>query len=188
MLKDWSGGLLLTDEEIDKERGVIHEEWRLGQSAQMRMLERQLETLYPGSKYGKRLPIGLMSVVDNFKYNELRDYYHKWYRPDNQALVIVGDVDVDHIEAKIKELFKDCVLDPNAAQVVEEPVPDNDEPIIVVDKDKEQQANVVQIFFKHDAVDKADKGTLDYLLYNYLNGMMSSMLNTRLTEKAQDPD
>ena len=80
ILKDWSTGLLLTDEEIDKERGVIHEEWRLGQSAQMRMLERQLETLFPGSKFGKRLPIGLMSVVDNFEYKELRDYYHKWYR------------------------------------------------------------------------------------------------------------
>ena len=188
ILKDWSGGLLLTDEEIDKERGVIHEEWRLGQSAQMRMLERQLETLYPGSKYGKRLPIGLMSVVDSFPYQELRDYYHKWYRPDNQALVIVGDVDVDHIEAQIKELFKDCVLDPNAAQVVEEPVPDNDEPIIVVDKDKEQQTNVVQLFFKHDDIDNADKGTIDYMIYNYLNAMMSNMLSTRMMEKAQEPD
>ena len=137
ILKDWSNGLLLTDEEIDKERGVIHEEWRLRRSAQQRMLENQLETLYPGSKYGKRMPIGLMSVVDGFKYNELRDYYHKWYRPDNQALVIVGDVDVDHIEAQIKELFKDAVLDPNAAQVTPEPVPDNEQPIIVIDKDKE---------------------------------------------------
>ena len=135
ILKDWSNGLLLTDEEIDKERGVIHEEWRLRRSAQQRMLENQLETLYPGSKYGKRMPIGLMSVVDNFKYNELRDYYHKWYRPDNQALVIVGDVDVDHIEAQIKELFKGLPApDPNAAQVVDEPVPDNDQPIIVVVK------------------------------------------------------
>ena len=189
ILKDWSGGLLLTDEEIDKERGVIHEEWRLGQSAQMRMLERQLETLYPDSKYGKRLPIGLMSVVDNFPYNELRDYYHKWYRPDNQALVIVGDVDVDHIEAQIKELFKGLPApDPNAAQVVDEPVPDNAEPIIVVDKDKEQQTNVVQVFFKHDAVDKADKGNIDYLMYQYLTNMVSSMINTRLQEKAQEPD
>ena len=96
ILKDWSNGLLLTDEEIDKERGVIHEEWRLRRSAQQRMLENQLETLYPGSKYGKRMPIGLMEIVDNFPYKDLRDYYHKWYRPDNQALVIVGDVDVDH--------------------------------------------------------------------------------------------
>ena len=188
ILKDWSTGLLLTDEEIDKERGVIHEEWRLRRSAQQRMLENQLETLYPGSKYGRRMPIGLMSVVDNFKYEELRDYYHKWYRPDNQALVVVGDVDVDHIEAQIKELFKDCVLDPNAAQVVDEPVPDNEEPIIVVDKDKEQQYSQATVMFKHEATPKEQKGDLSYLLENYATGMMSSMLNNRLDEMSQEPD
>ena len=188
ILKDWSGGLLLTDEEIDKERGVIHEEWRLGQGPEMRMLERQLETLFPDSKFGKRLPIGLMSVVDNFKYNELRDYYHKWYRPDNQALVIVGDVDVDHIEAQIKELFKDCVLDPNAAQVVDETVPDNEQPIIVVDKDKEQRYSEVSVMFKHEAASREDKGNMGYLVYDYIKDMVSGMLNTRLREKAQEPD
>ena len=188
ILKDWSGGLLLTDEEIDKERGVIHEEWRLGQGPEMRMLERQLETLFPDSKFGKRLPIGLMSVVDNFKYNELRDYYHKWYRPDNQALVIVGDVDVDHIEAQIKELFKDCVLDPNAAQVVDETVPDNETPIIVVDKDKEQRYSEVSVMFKHEAASREDKGNMGYLVYDYIKDMVSGMLNTRLREKAQEPD
>ena len=188
ILKDWSNGLLLTDEEIDKERGVIHEEWRLRRSAQQRMLENQLETLYPGSKYGKRMPIGLMSVVDGFKYNELRDYYHKWYRPDNQALVIVGDVDVDHIEAQIKELFKDAVLDPNAAQVTPEPVPDNEQPIIVIDKDKEQQYSQVTVMFKHEAFPKEMKGDLVYLLTDYMTSMMGSMLNQRLAEKAQEPD
>ena len=188
ILKDWSNGLLLTDEEIDKERGVIHEEWRLRRSAQQRMLENQLETLYPGSKYGKRMPIGLMSVVDGFKYNELRDYYHKWYRPDNQALVIVGDVDVDHIEAQIKELFKDAVLDPNAAQVTPEPVPDNEQPIIVIDKDKEQQYSQVTVMFKHETFPKEMKGDLVYLLTNYMTNMMGSMLNQRLAEKAQEPD
>jgi zinc protease len=188
ILKDWSNGLLLTDEEIDKERGVIHEEWRLRRSAQQRMLENQLEALYPGSKYGRRMPIGLMEVVDNFKYNELRDYYHKWYRPDNQALVIVGDVDVDHIEAQIKELFKDCVLDPNAAQVVDEPVPDNEEPIIVIDKDKEQQYSQIMVMFKHDAMPKEIKGDQMYMLIDYAKDMMSSMLNERLSEKAQEPD
>ncbi len=188
ILKDWSGGLLLTDEEIDKERGVIHEEWRLGQGPQMRMLERQLETLFPDSKYGKRLPIGLMSVVDNFAYQELRDYYHKWYRPDNQALVIVGDVDVDHIEAQIKELFKDCVLDPNAAQVVDVPVPANDKPIIVIDKDKEQQYSEVTVMFKHDAVSKEEKVNMDYMMLGYLESMVTRMLNTRLNDLAQEPD
>ena len=188
ILKDWSGGLLLTDEEIDKERGVIHEEWRLGQGPQMRMLERQLETLFPDSKYGKRLPIGLMSVVDNFAYQELRDYYHKWYRPDNQALVIVGDVDVDHIEAQIKELFKDCVLDPNAAQVVDMPVPANDKPIIVIDKDKEQQYSEVTVMFKHDAVSREEKVNMDYMMLGYLESMVTRMLNTRLNDLAQEPD
>ena len=188
ILKDWSNGLLLTDEEIDKERGVIHEEWRLRRSAQQRMLENQLETLYPDSKFGRRMPIGLMEVVDNFKYNELRDYYHKWYRPDNQALVIVGDVDVDHIEAKIKELFKGMTLDPNAAQVVDEPVPDNEQPIIVVDKDKEQQYSQVYVMFKHDATPKEEKGDMMYLIEDYAKNIVSSMLNDRLAEKAQDPD
>ena len=188
ILKDWSTGLLLTDEEIDKERGVIHEEWRLGQSAQMRMLERQLETLYPDSKFGKRLPIGLMSVVDNFKYKELRDYYHKWYRPDNQALVIVGDVDVDHIEAKIKEMYAGYTLDPNAAQVTLEPVPDNEKPIIVVDKDKEQQYSDVSIMFKHDATPKEDKASMEYLITDFFTDLATQMLNQRLSDMAQEPD
>ena len=188
ILKDWSTGLLLTDEEIDKERGVIHEEWRLGQSAQMRMLERQLETLYPDSKFGKRLPIGLMSVVDNFPYKELRDYYHKWYRPDNQALVIVGDVDVDHIEAQIKEMYKGYTLDPNAAQVVLEPVPDNDQPIIVVDKDKEQQYSEVSVMFKHDATPKEEKASMEYLITDFFTNLATDMLNQRLSDLAQEPD
>ena len=188
ILKDWSTGLLLTDEEIDKERGVIHEEWRLRRSAMQRMLENQLEALYPGSKYGRRMPIGTMEVVDNFKYQELRDYYHKWYRPDNQALVIVGDVDVDHIEAQIKELFKDCVLDPNAAQVVDEPVPDNAEPIIVIDKDREQQFSQVMVMFKHEAMPKEIKGDMMYMIIDYAKNMMSSMLNDRLSEKSQEAD
>ena len=188
ILKDWSGGLLLTDEEIDKERGVIHEEWRLGQGPDMRIYERQLPTLYPGSKFGHRFPIGLMSVVDNFEYKELRDYYHKWYRPDNQALVIVGDVDVDHIEAQIKELFKDCVLDPNAAQVVDEPVPDNEEPIFAIDKDKEKQYSEVSVMFKHDAVPKEDKTNISYMMINYVKTMINHLFAWRFNEKAQEAD
>ena len=188
ILKDWSNGLLLTDEEIDKERGVIHEEWRLGQSAQMRILERQLETLFPDSKFGKRLPIGLMSVVDNFPYKDLRDYYHKWYRPDNQALVIVGDVDVDHIEAKIKEMYNGYTLDPNAAQVVRESVPDNDTPIIVVDKDKEQQYSEVSVMFKHETETPEEKKDLMYLMVDYMKDMIVDMLNQRLNDMAQEPD
>ncbi len=189
ILKDWSNGLLLEDEEIDKERGVIHEEWRLRSSASQRMFERNLETIYPNSKYGKRMPIGLMSVVDNFKYNEIRDYYHKWYRPDNQAIVVVGDVDVDYMENKIKEMFSGIPAPgPDAAQVVDEAVPDNDEIIVVSDKDKEQQYTIIQLMFKDDPLPRDQRGTLAYMLQDYVIDMVASMLNQRLAEKAQEPD
>ena len=105
VLYDWANGLTLDSIEIEKERGVIHEEWRSRRSATSRIYERQLPKLYPGSKYGHRYPIGLMDVVDNFKHQELRDYYEKWYNPENQCVVIVGDVDVDSMEVKIKRLF-----------------------------------------------------------------------------------
>ena len=189
ILRDWSCGLLLEGDEIDKERGVIHEEWRLRSSASQRMLERNLETLYPGSKYGKRMPIGLMSVVDNFKYNEIRDYYHKWYRPDNQAIVVVGDIDVDYMEGKIKEMFGPIPAPAaDAAQVDTEPVPDNDEIIVVSDKDKEQQYSIIQLMFKSDPMPREMKGTMAYMLQDYVMDIVSSMLNQRLAEKAQEPD
>ncbi|MBR5171076.1 MAG: insulinase family protein [Muribaculaceae bacterium] len=188
VLKDWSNGLLLTDEEIDKERGVIHEEWRLGQSAMERMRNRQMDNLFPGSKYAKRDVIGDMNVVDNFPYQVLRDYYHKWYRPDNQAIVVVGDIDVDHTEAMIREMFSGIPLAADAAKVVDFPVPDNKEPIVIVEKDKEQQFSISMLMFKHDIVEKKEKNDINYLVINYAKQVLSQMLNQRLNEKAQEPD
>ena len=188
VLKDWSNGLTLSTEEIDKERGVIENEWRLRSSATQRMFERNLEKLYPGSKYGRRMPIGTMEVVKNFEPDVLRRYYHKWYRPDNQAIIIVGDIDVDRTEHKIKEMFSSIKLDPNAAPVVAEPVPDNNEAIIIIDKDKEQQTNIVQIMFKHDAIPDSLKSNPMYLVQQYATNLGTQMLNARLGEVAQNPD
>ena len=189
IIKDWSNGLLLQGEEIDKERGVIHEEWRLRSSASQRMLERNLEKLYPGSKYGKRMPIGLMSVIDNFKYDEIRNYYKKWYRPDNQAVIVVGDIDVDYTVKKIQEMFGTIPAPAaDAAQVVDEQVPDNPEAIIVVDKDKEQQMNIVQVMYKHDPFPESEKNSMMYLVYDYGKWCITQMLNNRLNEKSQDPE
>ncbi|MBQ6549770.1 MAG: insulinase family protein, partial [Prevotella sp.] len=131
ILYDWADGLLLEQEEIEKERGVIHEEWRLRTSAQLRMLERDLPKLFPGSKYGYRMPIGLMEIIDNFERPFLQSYYEKWYRPDNQGIIVVGDVDVDKIEQKIKDLFSPIVLPENRALITKESVPDNAEAIYV---------------------------------------------------------
>jgi zinc protease len=185
ILRDWSTGLLLEQDEIDKERGVIHEEWRLRTSASSRMFERNLPTLYPGSKYGVRYPIGLMSVVDNFKRKELVDYYHKWYHPSHQGIIVVGDVDVDKTETMIKKLFGDIKNPVNEAPIVDEPVPDNAQPIVVIDKDKEFKQSNVMFFIKHDVFPDSLKQTLPYLIQNYAIGAAMSMLNNRLTEASQ---
>lgn len=188
ILRDWSCGLSLEQSEIDKERGVIHEEWRLRTSAQSRMLERNLEKLYPGSKYGRRYPIGLMSVVDNFKRKELVDYYHKWYHPDHQGIIVVGDVDVNKTEAEIKKLFGDIKNPANEAKLVDEPVPDNAQPIVVIDKDKEYQQSSVSLFMKHDAVPDSLKQSLEYTLSEYVKNAALGMLGTRFQEAAQKAD
>ena len=187
VLKDWSNGLLLEDEEIDKERGVIHQEWQLGESATQRIYQKALPKFYPGSKYGERLPIGLMSVVDNFKYDELRNYYKKWYRPDNQAIIVIGDIDVDHIESVIKDLWKNSTVPADAAKVVPEPVPDTDKAIYVVETDKEQRYSEVGIAMKHDATTPEEKANMMYLVQDYATDLVAIMINNRLSEMAQDP-
>ena len=186
ILKDWSNGLLLEPEEIDKERDVVHNEWRLGEGPEMRMYQRALPKMYPGSKYGERLPIGLMSVIDSFRPETLRAYYHKWYRPDNQAIIVVGDIDVDHTEAKVKELFGGIKVDANAPKVVAEAVPDNKEAIYVFEKDKEQQMSEVVVMMKHDAIDPEEKSTLPYLIRDYEVSVISQMIGQRLSEMAQE--
>jgi zinc protease len=188
ILYDWADGLLLEQEEIEKERGVIHEEWRLRTSASQRMFERDLPQLYPNCKYGYRMPIGLMEIIDNFERPFLQSYYEKWYRPDNQGLIIVGDVDVDKVEAKIKELFSGIVLPENRALVEDVPVPDNNEAIYVIDKDKEMQYNYIMLMFKHEVFPDSLKGTLAYTMSEYMKEAAISMLNDRLKEYAEKPE
>ena len=188
ILKDWSNGLKLEKKEIVKERDVVHNEWRMGEGPSQRMITRALPKLYPGSKYGLRMPIGLMSVIDNFKRKELVQYYQKWYRPDNQAIIVVGDVDVDHTEAEIKRLFSGIKLAPNAAQVVAEPVPDNNEPILIFEKDLEMPVNQIYVMMKTEAYPDNEKGDINYLMLDYMTDVVCSMLNARLSEAAQEPD
>ncbi|MDO4179779.1 MAG: insulinase family protein [Bacteroidales bacterium] len=185
ILHDWADGLTLAPEEIDSERGVIHEEWRTSSNAMMRMYEKVLPIIYPDNKYAYRLPIGIMEVVDNFPYQALRDYYEKWYRPDQQGIVVVGDVDVDRIEAKIKELFSPIRMPENPAEREYLGVADNQEPIVAIASDKEQTMPMAYVMYKHDAIPNEQKGTLDYLLLNYLKDMASNMLNSRLYELTQ---
>ncbi len=188
ILHDWADGLLLTDEDIDGERGVIHEEWRSRSGAQNRMLEKILPEVYPGNRYGERMPIGLMEVVDNFPYKVLRDYYEKWYRPDQQGIVVVGDVDVDEIEAKIKSIFGTIATPVNPAERFYVQVEDNTEPIVSVATDKEQPYAMSFLFCKHDAYPVEMKGDLNYLIYSTALYAIKSMLGERINEIMQSPN
>lgn len=189
ILHDWANDLLLADEEIDAERKVIHEEWRSQMPPVQRILEKVLPDLYPnGNRYGLRLPIGTMEVVDNFPYKALRDYYEKWYRPDLQGIIVVGDIDVDRIEAKIKEMFAGIEMPKDAAERVYFPVEDNTELLYAAGADKEQATSIVEMMFKHPAFPKEQKGTLAYLAYDYVFSMASSMLSNRLSDLAKKVD
>ena len=188
ILHDWANDLTLDPKEIDKERGVIHEEWRRSMQGQMRIIEKLLPIIYPNSKYGHRLPIGTMEVVDNFAPQALRDYYEKWYRPDQQAIVVVGDIDVDRIEGKIKEMFSSIEMPANPAERVYEPVPDHKGTIYAMGSDPEQKNLVAQLMFISDPLPKEMKNTPMYYANSYIEGMISSMINNRINEIASKPD
>ena len=188
ILKDWSNGILLTKEAINDERDVVHNEYRMRMVGQQLMLERNLPKLYQGEKYGYRMPIGLMSVVDGCDPETLRAYYRKWYRPDNQAIIIVGDIDVDHVEAQIKKLFSGIKVPKNAAKVVPVPVADNDTAIYVIDKNKEQKFDMINIMMKTDAYPDSLKGNMAYLVMGYLRSVVGSMFDARLAEQTREAD
>ena len=187
VLHDWSHYLLLEDAEIDKERGVIHEEWRTRRAgrAVQRLMEQAMPKVYRGTKYEDCMPIGSMDVVDNFAYQDLRDYYNKWYRPDLQAIIVVGDVDVDKIEKKIRKMFSPIPMPKNAARREYYPVGDNERMIVDIEKDKEQPIVLCHLYMKRDATPDEAKNSEEYLRGGYVDGLISYMLNDRLSELKQ---
>ena len=185
ILHDWSNYILLKDDEIDKERGVIREEWRSRNSGMLRVYTDLLPTIYPGDKYADCMPIGSIDVINNFPYKDIRDYYHKWYRPDLQGIVIVGDINVDAVEAKLKAVFADVQKPVNPAERTYYPVADNKEPIVAIGTDKEVDDPSIEIYFKQDATPDSEKNNVGYLASQYMTSMISSMLNARLSELVQ---
>lgn len=189
VLHDWSHYILLEDKEIDKERGVIHEEWRTRRAgmAVQRLMEQAMPKIYKGTKYEDCLPIGSMEIVDNFPYQDLRDYYQKWYRPDLQAIIVVGDFDVDKMERKIKKIFSPIPMPKNAAERIYYPVNDNEQMIVDIEKDKEQPIVLCHIYQKREATPDSEKNSEKYLRDDYIDGLISTMLNDRLVELRQQP-
>lgn len=188
VLHDWASQIALEETEIDSERGVIQEEWRTRNGANQRIWELLVPEMFAGSQYANRMPIGTMDVVMNFSYQTLRDYYHKWYRPDQQGIIIVGDIDAEEVEKKVIELFGAIEMPEDAAERIQYEVPNNVEPIIVVGKDKEATRTDVMVFYKHDPMPREAEATIYGVVNNYLNMVIGDMLNARLSEVTQQPN
>lgn len=184
ILNDWSHELLLTDKEIDKERGVIEEEWRTRRSgmAMQRLSEQAMPVIYAGTKYSDCMPIGNIDIVRTFPYNDLRDYYIKWYRPDLQAIIVVGDINEDKIEEKIKKLFAKIPLPQNPAHRIYYPIGNNEKMILYTATDKEQPTVNFTLYMKRDVTPKQERNTIQNYADDYKTNILRMAINDRLEE------
>lgn len=183
VLHDWSGFLSLTNEEIDAERGIITEEWRTRQDARQRIYNQQAPFIYNNSLYKDRMPIGDMDIVKNFKYQALKDFYKDWYRPDLQAIAIVGDINATEIEAKIKKLFADIPMPKNPKKRFEIAIPDNNMPTFNLAMDKEISSASINYMIRRTA--EKPTGTFADLEKSTQRDVAFSLINNRLSEMAQ---
>ncbi|MEM1094109.1 MAG: insulinase family protein [Bacteroidota bacterium] len=185
VLREWAANITLEEEEIEKERGVIIEEWRLGRGAFARIREAQFPVLLKGSRYADRLPIGKKESIESFDVETFQRFYSDWYRPDLMAVVAVGDFDVDEVEAMIVEQFS-TLEQPEAAR--ERPaysVPGNTAPLVSVATDPELPYGSIQVVYKHP---KEDRSTLTGYRKDLTESLYSVMFNQRLQELIQSAD
>lgn len=185
VFEDWAHGVAFDAEEIDKERGVVIEEWRLGQGADMRMLRQQLPMLFAGSTYAERMPIGQKAVLDTFDHQTLRGFYERWYRPDLMGFVAVGDFEPAYIESLVVEYLGRVPAPPSPTVRPEAPVPGHDETLFAIATDPEATRNTVFVYHKQDVFEPT---TARGYRRSLLQGLYHGMLNRRLYELTTQPE
>jgi zinc protease len=185
ILREWAGDVTFDPEEIDKERGVVIEEWRLRQGGSNRIQNLQYPVLLGGSRYPERLPIGTEENLRTFPHDRLTAYYRDWYRPNLMTVIAVGDFDAEAIEARIQELFGDLVNPSNAPERTFFPVPGHAEPRLSMATDPEAGFASVELSWKHA---NPDRGTRQTYREDLERGLFASMLNRRLGELTQSAD
>ena len=189
ILHDWSHFIALEEEEIDNERGVIKEELRTRDGASWRSTIAMLKAVGKGTIYAERNLIGYLEGLESFTYQDIRDFYHKWYRPDYQAVVVVGDIDVDAVEHKIKTIMADIpapAADAAKKEVVV--IPDNEEPIVSIFTDPEQQYSQVNVIYKSQAMPKNMRGSMAAELVDVMTSLMDRMSAERLLDMSEKPN
>jgi zinc protease len=185
ILEDWAHLVSFEEEEIDKERGVVQEEWRLGRGAWMRMLDKQLPIIFKNSRYAERLPIGKKEILESCSYETLHKFYKDWYRPDLMAIVAVGDFDKDWIFNLMKKHFASIPPVENPRQREMYPVPDHDEALFAIATDEEADRTQVGVYFKSEYQPK--KTVDDYRVF-LMEKLYNTMLNNRLNELTKKAD
>ena len=187
VLKDWASRITLDPEEVEKERGVVLEEWRLGQGAQQRMRDQYFPVLFRNSRYANRLPIGTKGSIEGSTYDNIKRFYEEWYRPELMAIVAVGTTDMTVLEKKIIDAFSDIEAKAKPRVKENNNVPGHEETFVAVTKDAENSFTAAQLIYKRP---KENESTLKDLRNNYLYALYNAMLNSRLqelTQKAEPP-
>ena len=184
ILKGWAAGLLYDNKEIDEERGVIIEEYRLGLGADDRMRKEYWPILMKDSRYADRMPIGKLDILQTFDYQVIKDFYHDWYRPDLQAVIVVGDIDVKVVEDKIKAMFGSIPAKQNPRKKETYGIAPNKEPLVAVCTDKEATGNQVELIRKHKHTPMKTIGDFRQQL---CIDLYNAMFDARLEEMTQDP-
>ncbi|MEZ4826574.1 MAG: insulinase family protein [Bacteroidia bacterium] len=182
ILEDWAHNVSFEDEEIDKERGVVVEEWRTRLGAGNRMMQETLPKTFYQSRYADRLPIGKKEILENFPYETLRQFYRDWYRPDLMAVVAVGDFDVDEVEKMIRERFGKIPPVPNAKTRMAYEIPDHKETLVSIVSDEEATNNQLEIQYKHPS---REYKTLGDYRKSILETLASQLIDQRLAELTQ---
>lgn len=187
ILHDWAYFISLEEEEIDNERGVIIEELRTRNDASWRIREKSAPYLYGNTKYAERNIIGTVDRLQNFTYDELRDFYHRWYNTANQCIVVVGDFDVDEMEQKVIATMSDipAVENPEAIEYI--PIPVNEKPAIGIFTDPELTETSVELMARREAWPKEMNNTLAYELYSIIDSFIATIVNERLNDMSQKP-
>ena len=184
ILRDWSDNITLSNKEIDLERGVISEEWRTSKTASRRLVFETIPVILQGSKYATRDIIGDIEVIKNFSPESLRSYYRKWYRPDLQAIAVVGDIDIDEVEAKIKTIFSGIKKPDNPSPRIYETVLEHKDTYFVLAQDREAPQTTISVITLHKAV-AAEHKNLNYVRQLHVISLMNSMINARISETLQ---
>lgn len=187
-IADWSGGVTLEPKEIDNERGVILEEKRTGENAGRRMQEQFLKALYNKTKYAERNVIGTEEILKNFKHSELGDFYKKWYRPDLQAVVIVGDIDVDKMEAKVKKMMGAIPAHKNPTPKDNITIPSFEKDFTCIVKDKEATSTSGMIVSIVNALPKEYNDTPISTMHSLVGMALSTAISERFREISKQPD